>query len=177
MDTRDTRIARSSVVGLDASEVCWAVVDPIWPTVETEDELALLDQGTKGQQAIYVTMLYAQEVDNGGLRQFFGNTSGMLWARVRSGLPLLGTQEHTVLLNTALQVFPHGTPSLEQSERQPVLQALTQEERDLWRASENSIYSKGGFFGTLQPFWTRYIDSHPEQFFLPSDDEASVPTR
>jgi hypothetical protein len=45
--------------------VCWAVVDPIWPTAETEDELALLDQGTKGQQAIYVTIVYAQEVDNG----------------------------------------------------------------------------------------------------------------
>jgi hypothetical protein len=169
------RIARSSVVGLDASEVCWAVVDPIWPTVETEDELALLDQGTKGQQAIYVTMLYAQEVDNGGLKQFFGNTSGMLWAHVRSGLQLLDAQEQTILFNTALEVFLHGAPSLEQSERQPVLQALTQEQRNLWRASENSIYSQGGFFVTLQPFWTRYIDSHPEQFFLTSDGEAPVP--
>jgi hypothetical protein len=135
------RIPRSSVVGLDDEEVCWAVVDPIWPTVETEDELALLDQGTNGQQAIYATMLYAQEVDNGGLKQFFGNSSGMLWEHVRSGLLLLGAQEHLDLIAAAIEIFPRGVPSAEQSERRQALQALTQDQRDLWRAGETHLCS------------------------------------
>lgn len=63
--TRRTCLFLALPIGLDEADVCWAVVDPIWPTAETEDELALLDQGTKGQQAIYVTIVYAQEVDNG----------------------------------------------------------------------------------------------------------------
>jgi hypothetical protein len=162
------RIPRSSVVGLDDEDVWWAVVDPIWPTVETEDELALLDQGTKGQQAIYATMLYAQEVDNGGLKQFFGNSSGMLWEHVRSGL-LLGAQEHLDLIAAAIEIFLRGVPSAEQSERRQALQALTQDQRDLWRAGEKRIYARGGFFADLRPSWMQYIEAHPEEFFVQSD--------
>jgi Domain of unknown function (DUF4375) len=168
VDTKDFRIPHSSVVGLDAEEVCWAVVDAIWPTAETEDELALLAQGTKGQQAIYVTILYAQEVDNGGLVQFFGNSSGMLWPHVRNGLQLLGAQEHIALITAAIEAFPMAAPSTEQSERRQALQTVTQEQRNLWRTGENRIYALGGFFANLRPLWTRYIETHPEDFFLPN---------
>jgi hypothetical protein len=161
------RIPRSSVIGLRDEDVCWAVVDPIWPTEKTDDELALIGQGTQGQQTIYVTMLYAQEVDNGGLAQFFGNSSGMLWREVKT--QLLDSQEQTEVLTTAIAAFPKGSPSAERSERQETLRALTKEQRSLWRAGEDRIYRLGGFFGTLKPFWTRYIESHPEDFFLPTE--------
>ncbi len=156
------------MVGLSDEEVCWAVVDPIWPTAETEDELALLDQGTQGQQAIYATMLYAQETDNGGLLQFFANSSGMLWQQVKTGLQLLNSQEQTELFVAAIKVFPKGSPPSEQSARQEAMLALTPHQRNLWRAGEDRIYQLGGFFGTLKPFWIRYIESHPEEFFLPA---------
>jgi Domain of unknown function (DUF4375) len=169
LDTKDLRIPLSSVVGLSDDELCWVVVDPIWPAAETEDELAILDQGTKGQQAIYVTMLYAQEVDNGGLAQFFGNSSGMLWQQVRSGLQLLGAQEQMALITAAIEAFPQGAPSAEQSERKHALRQLTQEQRDLWRAGEGRVYALGGFFADLRPVWTQYIQTHPEDFFFPSD--------
>jgi len=169
VDTKDLRIHHSSVVGLNDEELCWAVIDPIWPTAKTEDELALLDQGTKGQQAIYVTMLYAQEVDNGGLTQFFGNSSGMLWQHVRSGLQLLGAPEHIALITAAIEAFPQGAPSLEQSERKQALRELTQEQRNLWRAGERRVYALGGFFAGLRPVWAQYIQTHPEDFFLPSE--------
>jgi hypothetical protein len=168
VNTKDPRIPHSSVVGLNDEEVCWAVVDPIWPTAETDDELALLDQGTKGQQAIYVTILYAQEVDNGGLEQFFGNSSGMLWQHVKSGLQLLGAQEQMALITAAIEAFPQGAPSAEQRERQQALRELTQEQRNLWRAGEGRVYALGGFFADLRPVWTQYIETHPEDFFLPS---------
>jgi hypothetical protein len=156
------------VDGLNDEEVCWAVVDPIWPTVETEDELILLEKGTPGQQAVYVTMLYAQEVDNGGLAQFFGNSSGMLWRHVKSGLELLNAQDQIDLITAAIRDFPLGAPSAEQNERQLSLRALTQEQKSLWLSGESRIYALGGFFGNLRPFWTRYIESHSEEFFLPS---------
>ncbi len=100
------RIPRSSVVGLGDAELCWAVVGPLWPKDETEDEVALLDQGTKGQQAIYATIVYAQEADNGGLAQFFGNSSGMLWQRVQLGLNLLEAQEHVHINHDFAEGFP-----------------------------------------------------------------------
>jgi hypothetical protein len=132
------------VIGLSDEEVCWAVVDPIWPTLETEDELALLDQGTRGQQAIYATMLYAQEVDNGGLSQFFENSSGMLWRQVKAGLQLLDFQEQTEFFVAAIKEFPGGSPPSEQSARQKAVRALTHQQRRLWRAGEDEIYGLAG---------------------------------
>jgi hypothetical protein len=111
-------------------------------------------------------MLYAQEVDNGGLKQFFGNSSGLLWEHVRSGLQLLGAEEHVSLMAAAIEIFPGGAPSAVQSERRQALQALTEDQRNLWRAAEKRIYSRGGFFNDLLPIWVRYIQAHPEDFFV-----------
>ena len=95
--------------------------------------------------------------------------SGMLWQHVKSGLELLDAKEQTDLITTAIGDFPEGTPSAEQSDRRQALGALTQEQKSLWRAGEDRVYAVGGFFDTLRPFWTRYIESHPDDFFLPSD--------
>jgi hypothetical protein len=73
------------------------------------------------------------------------------------------------LITAAIEAFPMGTPSAEQSERRQALQALTQEQRNLWRAGEDRIYALGGFFADLRLLWTRYIETHPEDFFLLND--------
>ena len=168
MYAKDTRIPRSSVAELEAEEVCWAVVDPIWPTADTEDELALLDHGTKGQQAIYATIVYAQEADNGGLAQFFGNSSGMPWPYVQRGLELLDANEHVQIIAASLKDFPQGAPSADQIERQRSLRTLTSEQKGSWRSAEKRVYALGGFADSLRPLWERYIDLHPEEFFLPN---------
>jgi hypothetical protein len=162
------RISRSRISGLDDEQVCWAVVEPIWPSTDIDDELALLSKGTEGQQAIYSTMVFAQEVDNGGLKQFFGNSSGMLWAHVARGLKLLGAQEHAAVLSMAIRDFPGQAPSIERAERQHALREFTKEQQDRWRASEDHVYRLGGFFSTLRPLWSKYIEYHPEDFFLPA---------
>src|SRR5271165_1263369 len=166
MAQTDFRIPRSAVEGADDETLCWAVVEPIWPDQLYEDELARIAKGTAGQQAIYCTMLFAREVDNGGLRQFFANSSGMYWWNVVTGLKLLGANQHLAALATALDVFPGSEPSLEQSERKEVLTRITAAQQAAIRSAEESIYEAGGFEQLLLPRWTEYINAHPKEFFL-----------
>jgi Domain of unknown function (DUF4375) len=166
MSQIDFRIPRSAVEGADDETLCWAVVEPIWPDQLYEDELARIAKGTTGQQAIYCTMLFAREVDNGGLKQFLGNSSGMYWRNVVTGLKLLGANEHLTALSIALTIFPGGEPSLEQSEREEVLNRMIASQQAALRSAQDSVYSAGGFEQLLLPRWKRYIDAHPDEFFL-----------
>jgi hypothetical protein len=163
----DFRIPRSAVEGADDEALCWAVVEPIWPDQLYEDELARISRGTAGQQAIYCTMLFAREVDNGGLSQFFANSSGMYWRNALSGLNLLGANEHLAAISIALNVFPRGEPSLEQSGRKEILNHMNAGQRAAFRSAEDIVYRAGGFEELLRPLWKRYIDAHPDEFFSP----------
>jgi hypothetical protein len=165
MSQIDFRIPRAAVEGVDDEALCWSVVERIWPDQLYEDELARIAQGTAGQQAIYSTMLFAREVDNGGLGQFLANSSGMYWKNVVTGLKLLGANEHLAALLTALNVFPEGEPSLEQSERKRVLNRMNAIQQAAIRSAEDGVYGAGGFEELLRPRWKLYINAHPNEFF------------
>jgi hypothetical protein len=165
MAQADYRISRSSVHGLDDRSLSWAVVERIWPDVSVSDELIHIEQATPGQQAIYATMLFAREVDNGGLQQFLGNSSGFYWRKVVQGLKLLRADEHFAALEVILRFFPNGEPSLTQLERQAVLQSLGQHQKNSLRDVEDSLYRAGGFEESLVPYWKRYIEEQPAEFF------------
>ena len=165
MARADYRISRCSVQGLDDRSLSSAVVERIWPDVSVNDELAHLEQGTPGQQAVYATMLFAREVDNGGLQQFVGNSSGLYWRKVVRGLKLLRADEHLAALEAILRFFPNGEPSLKQLERQAVLRSLDERQTNSLRDVEDSLYRAGGFEELLVPHWKAYIDEHPADFF------------
>jgi Domain of unknown function (DUF4375) len=133
--------------------------------MSVKDELAHIAQGTAGQRAVYSTMLFAREVDNGGLQQFFGNSSGLYWRNVIEGLELLGADKHLAALNTILRAFPGSNPPLEQRERQTVLRSLDETQKQLIRDGEDDLYRAGGFEGSLVPLWKQYIEAHPTEFF------------
>lgn len=130
-----------------------------------EDELAHIAQGTPGQRAVYSTMLFAREVDNGGLQQFLGNTSGLYWRNVVEGLELLGADKHLSALNTILQFFPESNPPLEREERQATLLSLDDAQKKSLRDAEDGLYGAGGFEPLLVPLWKQYIETHPVEFF------------
>jgi hypothetical protein len=83
----------------------------------------------------------------------------------RAGLNLLAAEEHLAALSTALNTFPGGEPSLEQSERKDVLNRMNTSQQTAIRSAEDSVYRAGGFEQLLLPQWKRYIDAHPGEFF------------
>jgi len=162
----DFRVSRRSVSGFGDDALCWAVVEPLWPDGSRLDKIEHVSQGTAGQQAIYYTMLFAREVDNGGLRQFFSNSAGDYWPAVEKGLDMLAAEEHLAALETVLRHFPGGQPPRQRSDRQMMISSFSEADIDDVTKAEERMYWLGGFERRLVPFWKGYIDRNPAEFFL-----------
>lgn len=92
----------------------WAAIEPHW--------LALNESWDAGEHGFrsatarvpqWVVHLYAvhwlhSEVENGGLLQFFANTTGLLAPEAVAGLRAIGLQEWAAVLEEAMRFF--GTP-------------------------------------------------------------------
>jgi hypothetical protein len=158
----DFRISRSAVEGLGEAALFWAVIEPLWPDASVIDELAHIKLATPGQRALYVVTLCIREVCNGGLDQFFSNSSGMYSEDVRKSLRLLGAKEHATAFEKALKVFPGERVPVDQEDRQTLLEAIPKARR---KAFFKPLEEK--FFGEerIWPNFQKYIETHPHEFF------------
>src|SRR5262245_55475021 len=120
----DFRISRSSVEGMWEEDFLWAVIEPLWPDASVEDELEHIAAATPGQRAIYVATVFLREVDNGGLEQFFSNSSGMYAGEVRKALRLLEAHEHAAAFEKALKIFPDSEAPVDRGERESLLDEI-----------------------------------------------------
>lgn len=147
-------------------DVCWAVVEPFWPTAEIIDELEHIAKATQGQRAIYATMLYAREVDNGGVKQFLSNSSGMYSHSVAEGLRVLDAASLRAAFETIMSYFPDSHPPIDREERKRLLKNFSEGQWVAIRTHEKDVYKTGGFEANLVPYRVRYIKEHPADFFL-----------
>jgi hypothetical protein len=157
-------ISRSALAGLSDERMCWAVVERFWPDADC-DEQARLAAGTTGQRAIYTGIVFAREVDNGGLEQFFWNSSGDLYDEVLEGLMRIGAADRAVALRRAGHFF--GRAVRRREVRQQKLDSATREEKQAFFGPlEEQLYGeKGSVERELVPIFCRYIDEQPAEFF------------
>ena len=159
----DFRISRSSVSGMDDAAFFWALIEPLWPDVNVVDELRHLSAATPGQQALYATTVFLREVDNGGLEQFFYNSSGLYTEAVRVGLRLLGAAQHLAALEAAIGLFPGAQVPVDGEERAKAIQGITRERgRRVFEEMDDQLFGED----RLWPFFRRYVEKHPEEFFM-----------
>src|SRR5208282_1452441 len=137
----DFRIRQAMVEGMDEAAFFWAVIEPLWPTAEVDNELKHIALATPGQRALYVVTLFLREVDNGGLDQFFFNSSGMYAAEICKALRLLGADEQAAAFEQALKFFPGSRVPLDQDDRQAVLKDIPKaRRRAMFRPLEEELY-------------------------------------
>jgi hypothetical protein len=161
----DHRISRSLVDGLDDSGYFWGIVEPVWPTSE-DDETQLLAEATPGQRALYVLTLFMREVDNGGLDQFFYNSSGAYAKEVGRAFTLLGADRHASAFGESLAIFPGGEAPSNRDERIRLLHMTPTDERETYfRPLEGRLTGGGLGERGLWPYFRRYIAEHPAELF------------
>ena len=166
MESRnDFRISHASAHGMNDEELFWAVIEPIWPDAEVKDELTRIAEGTAGQRAIYATTLFAREVDNGGLAQFFGNSSGMYAKYVEEGLRLLEARELLDAFLEALAIFPGGEVPINREVRRKLMDDSMSGNRQIFDRLDQRLYQDSGVEEQLYPYFKRYIDAHQTEFF------------
>jgi hypothetical protein len=175
MITKDYRVPKSSIRGLDDEAIFWTVIEPIWPATEADDTLEHISEGTPGQRALYATTLFMREVDNGGLEQFFWNGGGIYSIEVLKGFQLLGMNLNAELVKKAFSFFPNSQVPLDWVERQ---RYLLSKGYNLSRGSHQVDQAKAFFepineqlYGEekLFPYYKKYIEAHSEEFFLNED--------
>ncbi|MEW6620622.1 MAG: DUF4375 domain-containing protein [bacterium] len=158
----DYRISKSTVKGMNDEELFWKVIEPIWPNSSVIDELKHISYGSPGQRAIYTTTLFMREVDNGGLQQFFWNSSGIYSEEVLKGFRLLGMTLHAEILSQAFKFFPDGKVPLDRNIRQKFLDIPEDQLEAYFEPLNEQLYGEE----QLYPFFKRYIELHPEEFFI-----------
>ncbi len=163
--SEDFRIPRATTHGMSDEELFWAVIEPIWPDADVEDELKRIEQGTPGQRALYATTLFAREVDNGGLAQFFGNSSGMYAKYVEAGLRLLGAHDTLDTFLEALRVFPDGDVPVDWETRRKMIDDSLSSNRKIFDLLDEQLYQGSSVEERLYPYFRTYVDAHPAEFF------------
>ncbi len=170
MSKKDYRIPKLYVQNLDEEALFWAVIEPIWPDNSIKDELEHISQGTPGQRALYATTLFMREVDNGGLEQFFWNSSGLYSEEVLKGFQQLGMDHHAELVKKAFSFFPDGKVPIDWERRRDYLESkgfdsAVDQVKDFLAPLNEELYGEE----KLYPYFKRYIESHNKEFFLDED--------
>jgi hypothetical protein len=129
----------------------WEFIEPIWEAVSTYDGvdvfLPQFQKLTPAQGHIFAAHWCQSEVCNGGLHQFFSNSTGVLAPEAVAGFRAIGLEACTLILEEAISFLGEKYPR-EQETRAEVLAQLegtTREEWDPFFELDGKFYDALGF--------------------------------
>src|SRR5262245_40957773 len=94
---------------MEPSEAYWAVLDPIWDEVSIYDGVKKFTRDFERANPIARTLFAAHwcesEVSNGGFRQFFANSAGILAPEALAAFRNLGMPRTAAIVEQAIGTF------------------------------------------------------------------------
>ena len=164
--TTDFRIERAQVERLGDADLAWAAVEPLWDAVDLSDGWTEVSQvmarATRGQRALLAVDWCQKEVRNGGLVQFFQNSTGMLAREARDGFQQIGADGLARVLTEALALSP-ALASRSRVVRVAALTALFWLRWKLNRLDDKFLNLVAN--DALEPVRAAFVRAHPEEFF------------
>lgn len=154
----------------------WAVIEKIWNELDTPySPDARLSDLSPGQRAIYSLQWIRSEVVNGGFVQCFSNPAGCLLPDARAGATLFESREWSELLSEAESVFSDPYPK-DTQRRQELLEDLSPDALALLDRLDDRFYELDDDVATtaLDLLFTTYINTHPDEFFVPAASEEDA---
>lgn len=142
-----------------APDSYWVVLEPYWAAVDIygapEIFLASFRLVPPVIRDLYAAHFCESEVSNGGLHQFFMNSTGVLAPEAVEAFRHLGFNETARIVTEAMGFFGEPYPR-DQAERQARLQAVEGEERSEW----DPFFSLDDrFYESLGPEHTALFDA------------------
>lgn len=155
---------------LDDVEFIRHVVAAMWPRVDiyrgATELKAGLAKATAGQVAVYATRFADSEICNGGFHQFFGNSTGILYREAVAGFERIGATPYGALLERAGALLGATVPR-DRDARNRRLDRLPDEEwYQRFDKIEERYYALRRGPKALEGYARRYIDAHPDEFFV-----------
>jgi hypothetical protein len=153
----DYRVKRSELTQ-DLPEIIERLADAV-AGANLATRRRILESATPGQRLLCGYYFYWDDVTNGGHWQYFWNYTGNLWQEALEATRVLRLPEEKILRD-AVALFPGKQPGPTQSERRRQLAKISRAKLD---KLDDRFYDLPGDDKNIR----RYIDKHPDEFFLP----------
>jgi hypothetical protein len=153
-----------------------AVSEPLWSlwsgssaAEDAESINEFFGQLNEGQRHILAVAICRSEIANGGVDQFFLESTGKIWPQALEGLRTIKAEKYVKLLEKVLTLFANGTAPTETKARNDALNSLPDGKTDKVFESVNEKWDEldSSDKNSLAVFCARYIRSNPAYFFLP----------
>jgi hypothetical protein len=148
------------------------VIEPVWFLSDIYNGPFVyertLEQFSQPQLLVRAMLLYLSEVNNGGHKQFFFNSSGIVWRDARDCFETIGVPRGAHILSIAADRMG-GDPSLERDERQEQLAAHNPDFKDL----DEALYALNKRTN-LNHELMLYISGRPADFYFSGTIEKIV---
>lgn len=112
------------------------------------------------QKTVYILSIYDMEIQNGGLCQFFVNSSRSLAPYIQENLDIIGATEHKKLFTDFIQNNNIDTNSLDSF----IISDIDEYEAQTKRYDFETFDNKYIELPTLQSYITNYIKANVEKF-------------
>ena len=101
------------------------------------------------------------EILNGGITQYFFNSSGDTWPDALAGMKAMGFRERLAILEKALAMFGKHAPSTDHGTRQNQLAKRFRKDDTMFDELESAWYDSTE---VVEVFLARYVLEHAEDF-------------
>jgi hypothetical protein len=119
-----------------------------------------------GRRAVLLANHLDMEVGNGGLDQFYLNSSGNAAQLTPASLHALGLETHAALIDRANSQFPAPGPLPARPERLAIMDSLPAAAGNAWRLLDGEFFRiEGPIGGSIVDASVRYILAHEPEFF------------
>jgi hypothetical protein len=154
---RETIVARGAAGGMLASDGLDGFEERIWATMKDRGVDAL----NVSQRRYQAVLAFDAEVNNGGLSQYFFNSSGDEWQAALAGLEAMESKERLAILREAIEKFGPTGPSTDRRERMVQLSKLARGDEAVFDGLDSRYYKSSEVVAVLA---TRYVLKYREAF-------------
>jgi hypothetical protein len=145
----------------------WAVIQPVWWLADIYHGPEMYEQSlsrfSRSQRFVFAVFWYRAEVENGGHRQFYSNSTGIVWKDAHEALKALDAPQLASVLQQSAERL-EGSPALDRQSRQKQLNENNGDFKDLDR-----LFYEEEKRVDLDTRLMDFIRARPEDFYFDGD--------
>ena len=153
----EDRVAEGAAAGLLCSHGLEGFEQRIWESEEKSGYDSLPDH----QRYYSAVFMCDAEINNGGLAQYFVNSSGDHWRDALAGLEAIGSKVRLGVVREAISLFGPDGPSEDRDNRQEQLSKIYKKNDSIFEALETRYYNSAEVVEVLA---TRFVLANPDSF-------------
>jgi len=153
----ETEVAQGAAAGL----LCSFGLDGFEQRISDKENQTGYESLSELQRFYSAVFMCDAEINNGGLAQYFVNSSGDQWKDAVAGLKAMGFNERLTIVNEAIAKFGNQGPSTDRNVRQDQLSKLFNRNDSIFDALDSRYFKSPEVTEVLA---TRFVLAHPDGF-------------